>query len=448
MIIQLEISSQAFKYDFTQIDCFDLTIGNMLSFYDPELFDLYCAYCSIYCNHSKAKDYNRIISFNFGYNMDIKCSPITDEINYIHDNLAVKSPLIFSIPCFCWYTSSGYKLDYGKKLNYNVIISGIDTERELIYYHDSSMINNDLLHNLTESNIFIKNSMTFDMFRNMINLSKINKLEYLFIKLSKYKDVSFSSLLEKLIPIYRKLLINDNLIQYHNDGKYNNEYIIRHFINSLNVIRKYIKDNFSIDSFNTYNEYYLKRKELIYDYILFLKWGEIGDYNFSKIEENNKKLSNDMETFSKVNKNNYVLLNNVFRCIDADSFSINTNGFKYTQYNVIDYNSLDSINSIWRSDDSLFHFIHIYLNEPVFVDLIEIILHDSIDYILKNITIEAFEQNDSHYEIYKNDNNKSNKLYITVRKKIISFRINIDMRNSKRDTIARIKNIKLYKETL
>ena len=68
MIIQLEISSQAFKYDFTQIDCFDLTIGNMLSFYDPELFDLYCAYCSIYCNHSKAKDYNRIISFNFGYN--------------------------------------------------------------------------------------------------------------------------------------------------------------------------------------------------------------------------------------------------------------------------------------------------------------------------------------------------------------------------------------------
>ena len=102
--------------------------------------------------------------------MDIKCSPITDEINYIHDNLAVKSPLIFSIPCFCWYTSSGYKLDYGKKLNYNVIISGIDTERELIYYHDSSMINNDLLHNLTESNIFIKNSMTFDMFRNMINL--------------------------------------------------------------------------------------------------------------------------------------------------------------------------------------------------------------------------------------------------------------------------------------
>ena len=88
------------------------------------------------------------------------------------------------------------------------------------------------------------------------------------------------------------------------------------------------------------------------------------------------------------------------------------------------------------------------MNEPVFVDLIEIILHDSIDYILKNITIEAFEQNDSHYEIYKNDNNKSNKLYITVRKKIISFRINIDMRNSKRDTIARIKNIKLYKETL
>lgn len=35
MIIQLEISSQAFKYDFTQIDCFDLTIGNMLSFTIP-----------------------------------------------------------------------------------------------------------------------------------------------------------------------------------------------------------------------------------------------------------------------------------------------------------------------------------------------------------------------------------------------------------------------------
>lgn len=444
-IKRLVLKSQFGYFDFSQINCIDFSVAALLDFYHNGLFLIYCAYVSIYENYIDVYNYQEQIyneiglNFSFNYNFNIE-TIITNLINNINNG----NPTLVIIPSFSFPLSIKYKERNKKNLDYAIIINGYDDDKKLLYYYDSNL-NASTLHNLIGSNGLLEYQMSYDAFKDMIIDAYNNNMSYSSLNISIKNEIDVDELNKKVVKLLIDSLENkrDVFVDYISSGGINNEYILRHFLNNLFVLKKFFLEN-SINTFvDFFNKYQKVRKEQVFQYLIRKK---ISKELLLSVYENNYTFSMKILDLCFVKKEEHKLLDTkLISNIIVDSSETDSCNYYFSPYNVFVYDINYVEKRIWKSKEDVKHFFKIDFVRPINITIIEMEFIHSRKYVLKDFDIIAFYNNDLNEKIFEiRDNTEFMVVLNKPINNVISIKMNIDMFNSIYDLYARIRTIKIY----
>ncbi|NLT02215.1 MAG: hypothetical protein GXY04_06835 [Acholeplasmataceae bacterium] len=342
------------EYSIEINNCLDYKIAGASSVFNKEFLRIYCAQWSIYTNWSKYNNYEiqNIILQNFGLKKEKIHTKNNDLINVIKDNIDKGYPILFLVATNTLFFSISYKKDASKYLRHNLLITGYDDEKEIIYIRENS-INKDFYYKIFKSHPFMEYQLTYEMINEIYNKNYIlfNEYEKNCIEIIKKNDnissydlkISTYNLLVELLEKKDDQLICKILNMIDNeayDEKFLKEQYHRNYLQSIYAISIFLYNEFDINGYkgDIFEEFLNIRQNIINAITKkVVKNSEFDKENLLKfinlLIQNNSLLLDFLKKQNN-NKNEKIIENNLLfvtgTSITTDSNMVDENGVEYS----------------------------------------------------------------------------------------------------------------------
>ena len=298
------------EYSIEVNNCLDYKIAGASSVFNKYFLRIYCAQWSIYTNWTDYDNYEiqKIILNNLGLKKEkIKVSK-KNIIYAIKVNIDSGYPVLLSVATNTLFFSIVYKIDKSKNLIHNLLITGYDDEKQIIYIRENS-INKDFFYKYFKSHPFMEYQLTYDMINEIYenNCVIFYKYENNCIEvIKKIKNRHFDELKIETYNLLTELLSkkNDqlsykifNMINKESyDKKFLGEQYHRNYFQSINTILSLLYKEIGINVYESeIVEKFLNNREYIINSLTKMA---LKDSKFEK-----KSLLNYIDLLNQNNEN-------------------------------------------------------------------------------------------------------------------------------------------------
>lgn len=451
-----------YEYSVEVNSCLDYKIAGASSVYNKDFLRIYCAQWSIYTNWSNYdnKDIQDIILHNCGLLRKRISVKENNIIDIIKENIDKGYPILLFVATNTLYFSIVYKEETSKNIRHELLITGYDDEKEIIYIRENS-INKEFYYKLLKAHPFMEYQMTYDMVKEIYNKNILiindyqnNCLEVI----EKIDNININQLKYETFELFIKLFNNENDQLIHKifnmidkesyDKRFLREQYHRNYIQSIYAISKFLFKEFKIslenNMYNLFNQYLNTRLNIInlitkrvakntaFDNESLLNYVEL-------LVQNNKSLfdyikEQEITIIERQKVNEYNLLYTIGTRILTDSHKIDDKGIEYSANCFLKEQNYITDNNYWLSgENDTVHWMKVEFRKNYHINKI-IIEHSKyitsitcdydILYSLDNINwelLKVVQNNDKSINEFNFDNiemkfilikfNKSNREY-------------------------------------
>ena len=462
------------EYSVEVNSCLDYKIAGAASIYNKDFLKIYCAQWSIYTNWSNYdnKDIQDIILHNCGLfkkRISVKGNNIIDIIKKNIDN---GYPILLFVATNTLYFSIVYKEETSKNIRHELLITGYDDEKEIIYIRENS-INKEFYYKLLKTHPFMEYQLTYDMIKEIYNknILIINNYQNNCLEvIEKIDNININQLKYETFKLFIKLFNNENDQLIHKiynmidmdsyDKRFLGEQYHRNYIQSIYAISKFLCNEFKIklgnNIYDFFNQYLTTRLNIInlitkkvaknnaFDKKSLLNYVEL-------LVQNNKSLfdyikEQEITIIERQNVNEHNLLYEVGTHILTDSHKIDDNGIEYSANCFLKEQNYITNNNYWLSgDNDTVHWMKVEFKKNYHINKI-IIEHSKY---ITSITCDYdifYSLDNSNWELLKvvqnNDKTINEFNFDNIQMKFIWIKFNKSNREYGKRTVVR--NLFIY----